>query len=99
MELLTKYKEFSEKNVLEAWKTTKHPTGVYIHSPFCKEQCDFCTFRGSLFKSAEYERYYSKYLPDLLDFYKDICIISVIILEHFQNCFLNYELPLILLLN
>ena len=61
-------REFSQKEILSAWKTTKRSTGVYIHSPFCKEQCKFCQFKGTLIKRkgalSAYERYYSTYLPN-----------------------------------
>jgi len=65
-------KELSSSEILEAWKETERETSVYIHSPFCKEQCKFCTYKGTIFNKKAYDRYYSKYLPELLDLYKDV---------------------------
>ena len=69
---------FSDFEILESWKNTKNKTGVYIHSPFCKEQCEYCTFKGTLFNKEAYKRYYSDYLPKLLEFYNPVLSSDII---------------------
>ena len=62
----------TEEEVLSAWKNTTRKTGVYIHSPFCKEQCSYCTFKGTLFEKNASHRYYSEYLPNQIKFYEPV---------------------------
>jgi hypothetical protein len=62
----------TEEEVLSAWKNTTRKTGVYIHSPFCKEQCSYCTFKGTLFEKNASHRYYSEYLPKQIKFYEPV---------------------------
>ena len=65
-------KELSKEEILGFWKKTERKTNVYIHSAFCKEQCSYCTFRGTLFKKDSFNRYYSEYLPNQIEFYEDV---------------------------
>jgi len=65
-------KEISKEEVLTEWSKTSSPTAVYIHSPFCKEQCTYCTYKGTLFEKNAFQRYYSKYLPNQIKFYEPI---------------------------
>ncbi len=65
-------KRVSDGEILDLWKSTRQPTGVYIHSPFCKEQCTYCNFKGTLFNKDNFRRYYDDYLPKMIDFYGDV---------------------------
>ncbi len=60
------------KEILKLWEGTHAPTGVYIHSPFCKEQCDYCTYKGTLFNKNDFNRFYSEYLPSLIGEFHEI---------------------------
>jgi len=64
--------KISGQDILDLWKTTQHPIGVYIHSPFCKEQCTYCNFKGTIFNKNKYKQYYEEYLPKMIGFYSDI---------------------------
>ena len=65
-------KKITSGEVLNLWKNNKQSTGVYIHSPFCKEQCTYCTFKGTIFNKNSYKQYYQEYLPRMIDFYGDV---------------------------
>ena len=65
-------KKISGQEILDLWKTTQHSTGVYIHSAFCKEQCTYCNFKGTIFNKTEWKQYYEEYLPKMIEFYGDI---------------------------
>ena len=71
MKQVEKYK-VSDREILDLWKTTEHTTGVYVHSAFCKEQCTYCNFKGTIFGYDNHEKYVKEYLPSMLEFYKDI---------------------------
>ena len=64
--------KISGQEILDLWKTTQQPIGVYIHSAFCKEQCTYCNFKGTIFNKAEWKQYYEEYLPKMIEFYGDI---------------------------
>ena len=64
--------KISGQEILDLWKTTQHSTGVYIHSAFCKEQCTYCTFKGTIFNKHQWKQYYEEYLPKMIEFYGDI---------------------------
>ena len=36
--LKKKIEKISGQEILDLWKTTQQPIGVYIHNAFCKEQ-------------------------------------------------------------
>ncbi len=65
-------KQVSGEEILDLWKTTQQPIGVYIHSAFCKEQCTYCNFKGTLFNKNNYRQYYDEYLPKMIEFYGDV---------------------------
>ena len=65
-------RELSKEEVLNFWKETERKTNVYIHSAFCKEQCTYCTFKGTMFNKYEWKQYYEEYLPKMIEFYGDI---------------------------
>ena len=65
-------KELASEDILTLWSNTKLQTGVYVHSPFCKEQCTYCTYKGTMFEKDAFHRYYTKYLPDMIKFYEPI---------------------------
>ena len=71
-------KVLTQEEILDSWKNTRNKTGVYIHSPFCKEQCEYCTFKGTLYNKATYKKYYTEYLPNLLEFYKPVLSSDII---------------------
>ena len=64
--------KISGQDILDLWKTTQQSIGVYIHSAFCKEQCTYCNFKGTIFNKAEWKQYYEEYLPKMIEFYGDI---------------------------
>ena len=70
--MIDKNDKISGEDILELWKTTNYPIGVYIHSPFCKEQCSYCNFKGTMFNKVEWKKYYEKYLPKMIEFYGEI---------------------------
>ena len=65
-------RELSKEEVLSFWKETKRKTNVYIHSAFCKEQCTYCTYKGTLFEKNAFKQYHSEYLPNQIKFYEDV---------------------------
>ena len=71
-------KEISKEEILTAWNNTNHKTGVYIHSPFCKEQCSYSTFKGTMFEKSAFHRYYSEYLPNQIKFYEPVLSSDII---------------------
>jgi len=70
--LKKKIEKISGQEILDLWKTTQQPTGVYIHSAFCKEQCTYCNFKGTIFNKDKWKQYYGEYLPKMIEFYGDI---------------------------
>ncbi len=71
-------RELSKEEVLNFWKKTKRKTNVYMHSAFCKEQCTYCTYRGTLFEKSAFKRYYSEYIPNQIRFYDDVLSSDII---------------------
>lgn len=47
---------------------------LYIDSPFCLSKCKFCKHSGAITQigSPEYNKYFYKYLPGLLEFFKPV---------------------------
>ncbi len=70
--LKKKIEKISGQEILDLWKTTQQPIGVYIHNAFCKEQCTYCNFKGTLFNKNNYRQYYDEYLPKMIEFYGDV---------------------------
>lgn len=57
-------REISFETVKELWKECRTPTMLYIHSPFCEQQCSYCVYRGRRPEGEEVVRqYYYDYLP------------------------------------
>ena len=74
----------SGQKILDLWKTTQHPTGVYIHSAFCKEQCTYCNFKGTIFNKDKWKQYYEVYLPKMIEFYSDILFLYLKLILTFK---------------
>ena len=64
--------ELNKEEVLSLWKKTNKPTTVYIHSPFCKTQCNYCVYKGSIYNKENYDRYYNDYLPNRIEMYREV---------------------------
>jgi len=64
--------KISGQEILDLWKTTQQSISVYIHSAFCKEQCTYCNFKGTIFNKNKYKQYYEEYLPKMIEFYGDV---------------------------
>ena len=65
-------KDLDIATILDMWRETDTQTGVYIHAPFCKEQCEYCTYKGTLFSRDKYKAYYENYLPNILEAYREV---------------------------
>lgn len=55
------------------WKKCVTPVGVYVHSPFCEQECTYCVYKGKSGCSAtEVEDYYVRVLPERIEQYRNI---------------------------
>ena len=66
------YRQVEFQDVLEKWKSNDYPLGIYIHNPFCKSLCRYCVNQGTLYNQEDYERYYDRYLPAMIEAYREI---------------------------
>jgi hypothetical protein len=66
------YQEISFATVEQLWQKNIAPLGVYIHNPFCPKVCRFCAYKGRVPRPGEMERYYERYLPGQINFYRTI---------------------------
>ena len=69
---MERYDKIDPTIITQKWLDHDEKFGVYIHSPFCASICKFCIYAGvSVGKyKNEYNDYYEKYLPKVIDFYK-----------------------------
>ena len=57
-------REISFETVKKLWGECRTPTMLYIHSPFCEQQCSYCVYRGRRPEKEEvFHQYYYDYLP------------------------------------
>lgn len=50
---------YTQEQILELWKQNTNPIGLYIHSPFCTNNCTFCAYKGlNKFSIEELTEYY-----------------------------------------
>ncbi|MFW6016473.1 MAG: radical SAM protein [bacterium] len=66
-------KYLSSQEVKKLWSNiTNENLMIYIHSPFCKDICKYCAYKGTPFNKQEYDKYFNSYLLKQIDFYSEI---------------------------
>jgi hypothetical protein len=70
--LLDTYQEAPFEIIEKICQKNITPLAVYVHSPFCPSECQFCTYQGRLPLKGEREKYYNEYLPAQISNYKNI---------------------------
>lgn len=61
--------DFAE--VEKIWDNNRDPVMLYIHSPYCRQICTYCVYRGVL-KDANFDKCFRFYLPSQVDKYREI---------------------------